>query len=169
MPEEENEAIVAKFYEEIWNNNNLEIIDKLTLDHYVVHLTQVDLAGREEFKLVVKNYLGSFSHIHLSIGNQTSQDSQVVTFLEWDTALELRDQSCDEEIERKIPVRGVSIDRIDNGRIAESSYSVAPLESLYTIQALSRDPGLVEYLPVYRNCPPACPGGQPCRGNHCSN
>ncbi len=168
MPGEDNAALVAKFYEEIWNNNNLEIIDQLTLDHYVVHLAQVDLVGREEFKLVVKNYLGSFSHIHLSIGNQTSQDSQVVTFLEWDTALELRDQSYDQEILREIPWRGISIDRIDNGRIAESWYSVAPLESLYNIQALSRDPGLVEYLPVYRNCPPDCPGGRPCRGTHCS-
>ncbi len=152
MPGEDNATLVAKFLDELWNQRNLDAIDQFTVEDYVVHIPQGDLLGRESLKMVAEYYFGSFSRIHVSTVDQTSQDSQVVTRIQWDTALELRDQSLEQEIERKIPARGVSIDRIDNGRITESWNMLDTLYYLFNIQAQSRDPRFVEILLALRPC-----------------
>jgi len=165
MPEEDNAALVAQFLDELWNKRNLAIIDRLTVENYVVHIPQGDLAGREALKIVATHYFESFSLIHLSIGKQTSQDSQVVTPIEWDTALTLRMQPLDQEINREIPAMGVSRDRIDDGQIAESWNMLDTLYWLFNIQELSRDPGFVQILPASSRCP--CGDGQKCKGHTC--
>jgi hypothetical protein len=171
MPTEDYEALVAQFLDELWNKQNLDIIDHLTVEDYVVHIPQGDLLGLESLKRVAKFYFERFSLIHLSIVDQTSQDSQVVTRIQWDTALELGKQSSNEEIERKIPARGVSIDRIDNGQIAESWHMLDTLYWHFNIQELSRDPRFAEFLPAVTTCDPnqvqPCPLGQVCAQNHC--
>jgi hypothetical protein len=168
MPGEDNAALVAKFLDELWNKRNLDIIDQLTVENYVVHIPQGDL-DREALKIVAEYYFKSFSLIHLSIVDQTSQDSLVVTRIQWEIALELRDQSNDQEILREIPLRGVSIDRIDNGRIAESSGTADPAYYAYNFKVLSRNSGFVNNLPAARGCPPACPppAGFVCKGHQC--
>jgi len=158
MPEEENAALVAKFLDELWNKQNLAVIDQLTTEDYVVHIPQGDLLGREALKIVAVHYFESFSFLHVGIGNQIGQDSQVVTHIEWDTALQLMDQSLDQEIKREIPVRGVSIDRIDKGQIAESWNMLDTLYWLFNIQELSRDPDFVQTLPASSKRP--CAAGQ---------
>jgi hypothetical protein len=165
MPGEDNAALVAKFLDELWNQRNLSIIDQLTVKDYVLHIPQGDLLGREALKIVAFHYFESFSRIHLNIVNQTSQDSQVVTPIEWDTALTLRMQPLDQEIDREIPARGVSIDRIDNGQIAESWNMLDTLYWLFNIQELSRDPGFVQDLPASSRGP--CGAGQCRRGRRC--
>ncbi len=165
MPGEDNAALVAKFLDELWNQRNLSIIDQLTVEDYVVHIPQGDLLGRESLKIVATHYFESFSLIHLGIVNQTSQDFQVVTRIQWETALMLGMHPLDQEIERKIPARGVSIDRIDNGQIAESWNMLDTLYWLFNIQELSRDPGFVRILPASSRCP--CGDGQICIGHTC--
>jgi len=170
MPGEDNAALVAKFLDELWNQQNLSIIDQLTVENYVVHIPQGDLLGRESLKIVAVHYFESFSRIHLNIVNQTGQDSQVVTRIQWETALMLGmhplDQEIDREINREIPARGVSIDRIDNGQIAESWNMLDTLYWLFNIQELSRDRGFVRELPASSPCP--CGGvGQCCIGHVC--
>ncbi len=169
MPEEDNAALVTYFLDELWNQRNVDIIDKLTAEDYVVHIPQGDLLGREALKIVAQYYFGSFSLIHLSIVDQTSQDSQVVTRIDWDTTLQLRDQSLDQEIDREIPARGVSIDRIENGQIVESWNMFDPLYYLSNIQVLSRDPDFVRILLAVTRCDPhhKCPRGQHCVDHHC--
>ena len=173
MPEEDNATLVAYFLDELWNKQNVAIIDQLTTEDYIVHIPQGDLLGREALKMVAEDYfeLERFSFIHVGIVDQTCQDSQVVTRIEWDTALELRDQSLNREIERKIPWRGVSIDRIDNGRIVECWYMLDTLYCLFNIQELSMDPAFVRNLPAVTMCNPkkrhSCPSGQCCSQNHC--
>src|SRR5919108_1378397 len=160
MPEE-NEALVAKFLDELWNQRNLDIIDQLTVENYVVHIPQGDLLGREALKEVAKFYFERFSLIHLSIVDQASQDSQVGTRIQWETVIELKDQSLNQEIERKIPARGVSIDRIDDERIAESWNMLDTLYWLFNIQEQSRDPEFVRSLPaVTLVINGVCPAGQ---------
>jgi predicted SnoaL-like aldol condensation-catalyzing enzyme len=168
MPEEkDNAALVAYFLDELWNKRNVAIIDQLTTEDYVVHIPQGDLLGREALKMVVEDYFERFSFIHVGIVDQTSRHSQVVTRIGWDTALNLRDQSSGEEIDRKIPARGVSIDRIDDGQIVESWNMLDTLYWLFNIQELSRDPAFVRILPAARGCHPLCSGGFTCREGRC--
>src|SRR6266487_3237647 len=63
MPGEDNAALVAKFLDELWNQQNLASIDQLTIEDYVVHIPQGDLLGREALKIVAKDYIERFSQL----------------------------------------------------------------------------------------------------------
>jgi hypothetical protein len=167
MPRKGNTALVAKFLDELWNKRNLDAIDQFTVEDYVVHIPQGDLLGREALKSAAESYFGIFSLIHLSVVDQTSQDSQVVTRIQWDTTLELTDQRLHQEIERTILARGVSIDRIDNGRIAESWNMLDWLYYGFNLQELSRNPDFVQILLALSPCDQGrCPLGQHCVNNN---
>ena len=167
MPGEDNAALVAKFLDELWNKRNLAIIDQLTTENYVVHLAEADLLGREALKIVAEYYLEFFSIIHVNIVNQTSQDSQVVTRVGWETALSFRDQPLDLDIDRVIPARGVSIDRIENGQIAESWNMLDTPYWIYNAAEVSRNPDFVRDFPAVTTCPPPCSAGHHCQRGHC--
>jgi hypothetical protein len=167
MPGGDNAAIVAHFLNELWNNRNLAIIDQLTVQNYVLHIPQGNLVGREALKAVAKNYFERFSIIQVRIVDQTSQDSQVVTRIRWGTALKLRNQPLDVDIDRIIPANGVSLDRIDNGQIAESWNMLDTLYYLFNIQELSRNPAFVQNLLAVTLCDNGvCPLGQYCVDNN---
>jgi hypothetical protein len=168
MPGEDNAALVAQFLEELWNQQNLDIIDKVTTANYILYMPEGELPGQQALRDVAANYFKSFSGIQVKIGRQSSQDDQVVTQIVWNIRLDLTDQSSGQEIDREIPARGVAIDRFENGLIAESRYTIDGPYGIYNLQVLSRDPGSVKYLPASRRCPPLpCPDGQECRGNQC--
>lgn len=174
MPEEDNAALVAQFLDELWNQRNLDIIDRLTTEDYVVHVPQGDLLGREALKIVATQYFESFSRIRLSVGDQTCLDSQVVTPIEWDTALMLGmqplDQGTGREISREIPARGVSRDRIDDGQIAESWNMLDTLYWLFNIQEVSRHREFVVDVPALKLCDRRHPCGSKdwcCVNGHC--
>src|SRR6266487_1524631 len=111
MPEEDNAALVAKFYEKLWNDKELASIEEFTTgEHYVVNILKGKLLGREALKEVAKDYFEYFPLIHVNIESQISQDSQVVTRTSWDITVNLTDQSSGKEISRKITrIAGVSI------------------------------------------------------------
>src|SRR4051812_36865855 len=110
MPEEDNAALSARFLNELWNNQNLSIIDTVTTENYILHLPQGDVQGRQVLKDVATFYFKTFTRIQVRIEGETSQDDRVVTYVIWDTQLNLRDKSAGQEIPRQIPVRGVAID-----------------------------------------------------------
>lgn len=165
MPGQGDPALSARFLTELWNNQNLSIIDTVTTENYILHLPQGDLQGRQDLKDVATFYFKSFTRIQVSIEGQTSQDDRVVTYIIWDTQLNLGDQSASQEIPRQITVRGVAIDRFENGLIAESWDTLDMLYWLYNTQVLSRQPEFVWYLPSLKACP--CPKGFVCVNKHC--
>ncbi len=173
MPGEDNAGLVAKFYETLWNGMDLASIDQFTIgEEYVVHILRGELLGREALKEVAKYYFEYFPLIHVNIESQISQDLQVVTRTSWDITLNLTDQSSGQEITRKITrIAGVSIDRIDNGRIAESWNMFDTLITFFNIGEVTRRPNFVQILPGVTTCNPnqrqPCPLGQKCVQNHC--
>ncbi len=169
----------VRFLVELWNNRNLDIIDQLTTENYVLHVPQGDLQGRQALKDVASAYLLAFSSIRVEpdVQSQISQDFQVVTRVRWITELNLLDQSSGQEILRQIPAMGVTIDRIENGQIAESWDTLDTLYWLNNLRNLSKDPqrpsgdpSFVEILPVIKRCSSngECPAGFHCKGHWCA-
>ncbi len=178
MPGSGDAAVSVRFLVELWNNRNLDIIDQLTTENYVLHVPQGDLRGRQEFKNVASSFFLAFSFIRVEpdVQSQISQDFQVVTRVGWITELNLLNQSSGQEILRQIPARGVIIDRIENGQIAESWGMLDTLYWLYNLMNLSKDPlrpppdpSFVEILPGVRKCnhPSDCGADFQWRGHWC--
>lgn len=157
------------FLEDLWNGKNLQIIDQLILEDYVIYLPLGTLEGQEVLKQMATYYFQSFSDIHvtLDLEKQISQDNWVITPVTWDIRVSLRDQATQQEIERKISATGVAIDRIEHGRIVESRNTLDVLYWLHNIQLLSREPSFVELLPGLKKCPPSCPGTRKCIRGFC--
>ncbi len=157
-----------RFLEDLWNGKNLQIIDQLLLEGYIIHLPLGTLEGQKVLKQMVAYYFQSFSDIHvtLDLEKQISQGKQVITPVTWDIRVSLRDQATQQEIERKISATGVAIDRIEHGRIVESRNTLDVLYWLHNIQLLSRQPSFVELLPGLRTCPP-CPPNRRCIRGFC--
>jgi hypothetical protein len=119
---EENKAIVQRFFEEIWNEGNLEIANEIIDDGY----SQTDLttgprhiAGPAILQHEVDAYRSVTDDRHFDVEEIIAEWDKVVAH--WEATCTLGD-----EPESPGPVRGVSIHHIVDGKVAGISlYSLA--------------------------------------------
>lgn len=119
---EENKAIVQRFFEEIWNEGNLEIANEIIDDGY----SQTDLttgprhiAGPAILQHEVDAYRSVTDDRHFDVEEIIAEGDKVVAH--WEATCTLGD-----EPESPGPVRGVSIHHIVDGKVAGISlYSLA--------------------------------------------
>jgi len=119
MTVEENEAIIRRFFEEIWNKGELDQIDKFFASNYVAHGSTYPVHGPEGAKQVVIFYRTGFPNGHVTIEDIIAQGDKVVT--RW-TAQgthtgEMRDIPPNG---KQATVTGITIHRIASGKIVES-------------------------------------------------
>jgi hypothetical protein len=118
----ENKAIVQRFFEEIWNEGNLEIANEIIDDGY----RQTDITtghrrivGPAILQHEVDAYRSVTDDLHFDVEEIIAEGDKVVAH--WEATITLRD-----EPESPGPVRGVSINHIVDGKIADISlYSLA--------------------------------------------
>lgn len=78
-PQTENEELIARIAEEVWNQGNLDVLDEVMTDEYVAHLPGIDpVHGPEEYKEQVQRYHAAFPDFHVEITNLFSDDDHVV-------------------------------------------------------------------------------------------
>lgn len=119
---EENKAIVRRFFEEIWNDGNLEVANEIIDDGY----RQTDITtghrrivGPEILRHEVEAYRSVTDELRFDIEEIIAEGDKVVAH--WEATATPKG----EEPTRML-VRGVSINRIVDGKIAYIGlYSVA--------------------------------------------
>jgi serine phosphatase RsbU (regulator of sigma subunit)/ketosteroid isomerase-like protein len=78
--EENNKALVRRFYEEVFNRANLDVADELLDPDYVDHsVPPGKYAGREGLKRSVAKQHASSSDLHVSIEEQVAEGDKVVS------------------------------------------------------------------------------------------
>jgi predicted ester cyclase len=78
--EENNKALVRRFYEEVFNRANLDVVNELLASDYVDHnVPPGKYAGREGLKRSVAKQHASSSDLHLSIEEQVAEGDKVVS------------------------------------------------------------------------------------------
>jgi hypothetical protein len=165
---EANKATVRRFFDDLWNKKNISIIDELIPNTYVdhtppPHAEDIDLQGPEVLKQVFAGLQDEFADIHVSIGDQIEEEDKVVTPVTWQ--FQFTAGSNDAPIPSQvITIMGVSIDRIDSGKIAESwnTFDV-PFRLINQLGML--DPVPKRPLPGPVPCP--CPSGYVCQTGFC--
>ena len=136
----ENKAIARRLVEEAFNEGKLEVVDELAAPGIVSHDSALPepLVGIDATKASISAYRGAFPDLRLTVEEQIAEGDLVVT--RW-TARgthqgELMGMA---PTGKEATVTGITIDRLENGRIAESRTN---WDSLGLMQQLGAVPAL---------------------------
>src|SRR5919197_1451027 len=121
MASQDAKELVRRYFEQIWNRGNLEIVDQLFTPDFVRHgpaLEGGEVRGPEGLKQLVRLYRGSFPDLNVPIDEQIGEGEVVVT--RWNAQGSHQGELMGiAPTGRRATVPGIIIDRIAGGRIAE--------------------------------------------------
>ena len=120
MPEE-NTALVRRYFEEIWNKGNLDLIDELFTTNFVRHGptgTEGEVRGPEGFKGLVTMYHNAFPDLRVPIEDLIAEGDRVAT--RWTARGTHQGELLgNAPTGDQVTVTGIIIDRISGGKIEE--------------------------------------------------
>ena len=123
-----NEALMRRFYEELWSRGNLEAIPELVAEDFVDHQAPAGHPpGREELAGLVLMWRSGFPDMHETVQDLISEGDKVVgRFL-------MRGTHRGEFMGvaptgRSVTMSGIDVVRVANGRISEFWYAEQTLE-----------------------------------------
>src|SRR5215210_4506150 len=122
MPPEENAIVVQRFWEEVFNQGNLDVADEIIASYHVLHDTSnPDFAsGPEGTKQLVAKWRGAFPDVYFAIEDQIVEGETVVH--RW-TASGTHSGEPVANIEpsgTRVTVTGITISRVSGGQIEET-------------------------------------------------
>jgi steroid delta-isomerase-like uncharacterized protein len=79
MSTENNKALVRRFYEEVYNKQNLAIIDELIATNFMSHtLDPGGVPTREGYKQFITGFLNAFPDVRVSVEDVIAEGDKVV-------------------------------------------------------------------------------------------
>jgi steroid delta-isomerase-like uncharacterized protein len=118
---EENKALVRRYFEEIWDEGNLDLIEELFTTDFVRHgptATEGEVRGLEEFKGLVSMYRSAFPDLRVPIEDLVAEGDRVVA--RWRTRGTHQGELMGiAPSGNQASVTGILIDRISGGKIEE--------------------------------------------------
>jgi steroid delta-isomerase-like uncharacterized protein len=136
-----NKAISRRFFEEFWNAGNLDAIHELTTENVVLRDRDMgEHRGHDASRTFVATYRNAFPDLRFTIEEQIAEGDKVVT--RWTARGTHRGALMGiPPTEKSVTVSGITLDRITDGRIAESIGSWDALGLMQQIGVLSGQPG----------------------------
>jgi steroid delta-isomerase-like uncharacterized protein len=129
MGPDDNKAIVRRFIEQAFNAGNLAVVDELVAGDYVNHLASNEVRGPEGMKQFVTTYRTAFPDYACTIDDQIAEGDKVVT--RWTVRGTQRGELMGiPPTGKRITLPGVVIDRIANGKLAETWLHADVLEMM---------------------------------------
>lgn len=117
---EENIAASRRFIDEAFNGGNFDVIDELTSDDFVDHDPLVGDTDREGAKQSLAGYRGAFPDLQMTIEDIFAAGDKVVYRWTAEGTFENEMMGLHPTGEKGDPVRGISIDRFEGGKMVES-------------------------------------------------
>lgn len=117
---DEQEAIVRRSIDEVWNGGRLEVVDEILADDYVRHESTLPrvVRGRDELKATVRLYRDAFPDLNVVIEDMVSTGDLVTT--RWRASGTHRGELTGlSPTGRRAEVTGLNLARIRDGRIHE--------------------------------------------------
>src|SRR6266487_54290 len=79
MSTEDNKALVRRFYEEVFNQRNLALVDHLFSTTHVFHNPPTTLHGTEEFKQLLSVYITAFPDARFTVEDEIAEGERVAS------------------------------------------------------------------------------------------
>jgi len=146
--QETNQALVRRWFKEVWNEGREATIDELFAQSCIAYGLgegEAEVHGPAEFKPFVRNLRGSFPDIHIGIQDIMAEDDKVMVRV----LLEGTHSGPGLGVEptgRRIHVAGIVVIRISNGQFVEGWNSWDQLGLLRQIGALPGAKGEDQFL-----------------------
>ncbi len=118
MPEDNMQAM-RRLLEEVWTEGNLSLLPELLHEDFVGHATphQMTLNGIQQYEQRVAIYKGMFPEIRFEVEDQFASGDKVAT--RWTATLKEGTDAADAAGKEPILVSGISISRMQDGKIIE--------------------------------------------------
>jgi steroid delta-isomerase-like uncharacterized protein len=137
---EDNKALVRRYFEEIWDKGNLDLIDELFTTNFVRHgptATEGEVRGLEGFKALVSMYRSAFPDLRVPIEDLIAEGDRVVT--RWRAhGTHQGELLGNAPTGNQVSVTGMLIDRISGGKIEEEWVDYDTLHFMQQVGAVSR-------------------------------
>jgi steroid delta-isomerase-like uncharacterized protein len=118
MPAEDNKATARRWYEEVFNAGNLDLIHELFAPNFVDHDPVNPLPGLQGVREVVGMYRGAFPDLHITVEDWVAEGDKVVT--------RFRAQGTHKgplmgipPTQKQVTVTGIDLLGFEHGKIAE--------------------------------------------------
>ena len=119
---EENKAIVRRVFDEVWNQGRMEVVDELTSSDFVDHDTQNpnrETRGPDAVKPVVSMYRQAFPDLEMRVEAMYADGDCVIT--RWTgVGTHTGEMPGMPATGKSSTVTGITIDRIEDGKVVES-------------------------------------------------
>jgi steroid delta-isomerase-like uncharacterized protein len=137
---EENKALVRRYFEEIWDRGNLDLIDELFTTNFVRHgptATEGEVHGQEGFESLVSMYRSALPDLRIPIEDQIAEADRVVT--RWRArGTHQGELMGNAPTGNPASVTGILVDRISGGKIEEEWVDY---DTLHLMQQIGAVPG----------------------------
>ena len=80
MNDKQNKAIVCRFIDEAYNKRNMAVGDELLADNVILHISNIDIEGRQGWKQYASGFLTGFSDIGISVEETIAEGDKVVAY-----------------------------------------------------------------------------------------
>ncbi len=134
---EENKAIPRRLFEEIWNRANVDAVDEICADGFVLHDPAVpeEVRGPDGYRRFVTMYRGAFPDINFVVEDQVAEGDRVAT--RWTgTGTHRGELMGVPPSGNRTTVTGIVIDRVSGGKIEESWVNYDALGMMQQIGAV---------------------------------
>jgi steroid delta-isomerase-like uncharacterized protein len=116
---EANKAIVRRFIDEVFNEGRLAAIAEVVDRGYIMHGTEPEVRGQQGMQEFVTTYRTALPDYHCTIEDQVAEGDKVVT--RWTVRGTQRGELDGiPPTGKPVTLAGIVIDRIANGRMAET-------------------------------------------------
>jgi predicted SnoaL-like aldol condensation-catalyzing enzyme len=138
---EENKALARRWFEDLFNAGNLEVADEIIAPEHVNHdPTLADIPPGPEGQEQVNLYRGAFTNVHISVEEQLAEGDKVVT--RWSASGTHQGELMGvAPTGNQVTITGLTINRLSDGKIAESWSNYDALGMMQQIGAIP-EPGV---------------------------
>jgi steroid delta-isomerase-like uncharacterized protein len=117
---QENIATSRRLFEEAFNRGNLSVFDEVSTEDFVNHDPLMGDQDREGDKQSISGYRDAFPDLHATIEDIFAAGDKVVYRWSVEGTFENEIMGLQPTGEKGSPVRGITIDRFEGDKIAES-------------------------------------------------
>ena len=115
-----NQALAKRVIDEVINGQNLPVIDEImTNDFTYIDATIGTVNGRDAFKELMARFFVAFPDLVWTVEQEVSEGDTIVSRYSW-TATNDGDYRSIPATHKKVTVQGVSINKITDGKLAET-------------------------------------------------
>jgi predicted ester cyclase len=118
MSIESNKAVVTRYWYDLWNKKNEDVIEEITLPDVKLHFPPGQAHQPPSFHKWIQTALIAFPNVHFTIHELVAEGDKVVC--QWSyTATNTGVFLGREPTGREVTDQGINMFRIENGKIAE--------------------------------------------------